>query len=78
MTQELAVVVSETSDLRQFVDTIRRESAQLVNDDAGRNLGQVFTPSAVASLMAGMLRPRRGAISLLDPGQVLGLLQRPP
>lgn len=48
----------------------RRDAALAGLDAASRaDLGQFFTPVAVASLMAGLPRlPRTGVLRVLDPG----------
>jgi adenine-specific DNA-methyltransferase len=60
--------------LLDYVETLRIEATQQLDPDRRVTFGQFFTPVPTARLMAGMFRPRRGTVRLLDPGAGVGSL----
>lgn len=63
-----------TADLLEHVDALRLRVAREGDAHHRAELGQFFTPSPVATLMASMLELRGSTIRLLDPGAGVGVL----
>lgn len=65
----------DTADqLLQWVDGARHRAGLELDETRQAELNQFFTPSSVASVMATMIRPRSGHVSVLDPGSGVGPL----
>ncbi len=60
--------------LPDFVDFVRLHAARNLPSVRRAALGQFFTPTPVAQLMASLSRPRPGCVRVLDPGAGVGSL----
>lgn len=60
--------------LLTWVEDQRRDAISGLDPETQRAHAQYFTPSAIATLMAGMLTPRTGEYRLLDAGAGIGVL----
>ncbi|UNK18423.1 Eco57I restriction-modification methylase domain-containing protein [Paenibacillus sp. N3/727] len=64
----------DKNSLLEFVDQIRRESSVVIDPDKQIELGQFFTSSKIASLMASMFNEGKRTVRLLDAGAGVGSL----
>ncbi|QUL54985.1 Eco57I restriction-modification methylase domain-containing protein [Paenibacillus tritici] len=64
----------DKNNLLELVDKIRRESSVAIKADKQIELGQFFTSSRIASLMASMFDEGRSTVRLLDAGAGVGSL----
>ncbi len=73
---EVAVQPETATELEflAWVDQVRVEASQALDEAQQAGLSQYFTPSTVASLMATMISPRSGECRVLDPGAGCGTL----
>ncbi|MCM3128631.1 Eco57I restriction-modification methylase domain-containing protein [Paenibacillus provencensis] len=66
--------IFDKNKLLELVDKIRRESSVSIETDKQIELGQFFTNSKIASLMASMFNEGKSKIRLLDAGAGVGSL----
>jgi adenine-specific DNA-methyltransferase len=66
--------MSDPSDFLQRIDSLRVETQKLLGIEHQSELGQFFTPPAVAKAMAGMFSSFPAVVHLLDPGAGVGTL----
>ncbi len=64
----------DITDFLQKIDAIRVETQALLGVEHQSELGQFFTPPAVARTMAGMFSSFPAAVHLIDPGAGVGTL----
>lgn len=66
--------ILDKNELLELIDKIRRESSDSIETDKQIELGQFFTNSKIASLMASMFNEGKSKIRLLDAGAGVGSL----